>query len=972
MAASSGIAIGASDISKIENGGEYYLTSTGSTQSTINISKDTTLDLNGHGVYYKGAGNNPNPTFIFVKNGAKLTIKNSKEGSPTRTLADSALSKFGNAAVLAFGNGGDTPTSLKYYVTESEANADTLGTTDTLYQYEYENPTGFIVGGSSGGSCSAVVNVASGSSFDLQSGFLCICNNYDKGTINPQVVFNEGTFTMEGGYLAGGNTSQQGGGVRNMSNSIMSMSGGVIAANKANSGAGVYAADGAKITLSGGVISGNTVKEATYGWSEAAGPGYGGGIYAVGATVTISGGYITNNSVLAHYDQRGQGLIGGGGLAIVNNSSQAKLSISGGYVTGNFSQEAGGGLYVGREKKGLGANFTLSGGIVASNVAQDGEGGGIRISRDTQATFSAAERTHVYITNNKCNSDFDWGGGGVFVQEGGKLICLNALITKNDAGGYGGGVGACPTGQTVVTHTQGAAIYGNTDAGSSTSAHMSGGGHGKNMDSNVAYQSDTFRTNGHADYFLVRGSDSKNYITAVTGRMLGEGAANWDGSIDGKKASIDANSGAQAKYMVGLTSNPDEDAKASAIKVATLTISGNYAWNHGGGIMTNGGVVLGKVTSIDIYPGLSLDAKKALSQEGMNASSQLKGGDYSFVLLRSDSDSEKPSWQGNSLSYGGCTLVDNVNNDADGAITLRAGDDYSSGKYRFYVVELPSTTDTATTFDKTIYQIDAAVEYEPTKDTKVLDITFKYYTVNSITVTVISSDGKTSSYNPTIDKSSGSVSFTLTKDGNKAAAFTNELAPYKTTGSFTPQVKKHVEGGNMKEFTFELFDEDGFANGKFTGKPIQSKTTTKSENRDATVTFDKIDYQLGLSDLNTKTRGGTKTYTYYVREESGSDSGYTYDGGYYKIVVTAKDSPADDKLSGTLTTTAKYTYVDANGKSTDVVEGNTPTFNNKYAITLPSAGQAGITIAYVAGAAVLGYGVWRLVKARGKSRRGGE
>lgn len=53
-------------------------------------------------------------------------------------------------------------------------------------------------------------------------------------------------------------------------------------------------------------------------------------------------------------------------------------------------------------------------------------------------------------------------------------------------------------------------------------------------------------------------------------------------------------------------------------------------------------------------------------------------------------------------------------------------------------------------------------------------------------------------------------------------------------------------------------------------------------------------------------------------------------------------------------------------------ENEYPTFNNKYATELPSAGQAGITIAYVAGAAALGYGVWRLVKARGKSRRGGE
>lgn len=966
----SGTAIDALDISKIEAGGDYYLKSSGSTQATITITKDTTLDLNGQGVYYKGVGDNP--TFIFVKNGATLTIKNSKEGSPTKTLADSTLSKFGNAAVLAFGNGGDTPTSLKYYVTESEANADTLGTTDILYQYEYVNPTGFIVGGSSGGSCSAVVNVAPGSTFDLQSGFLCICNNYDKGTINPQVVFNEGTFNLEGGYLAGGNTSQQGGGVRNMNNSAMNMSGGVIAANEANSGAGVYAADGAKIMLSGGVISGNTVKEATYEWIDAAGPGYGGGVYAVGATVNISGGYITNNSVLAHYKDRGQGLVGGGGIAIVNNSSQAKLSVSGGHITGNFSQEAGGGLYVGREKKGLGANFTLSGGIVASNVAQDGEGGGIRISRDTQATFSAAEGSHAYITNNKCNSTFDWGGGGVFVQEGGKLICLNALITGNDAGGYGGGVGACPTGQTVVTHTQGAAIYGNTDAGSSLDAHTSGGGHGKNMDTTVAKDSTTFRTNGHADYFLVRDSANQDYITAVTGRMLGEGAANWDGTIDGNKATIDANSGAQAKYMVGLTSSPDEDAKASAIKAATLTISGNYAYNHGGGIMTNGGVVLGKVKSIDIYPGLSLDATKALSQQGMDASGQLKKGDYSFVLLRSDSNSEKPSWQGNSLSYGGCTLVDTTSNDENGSLTLRAGDDYSSGTYRFYVVELPSTTATTTTFDKTIYQIDASVEHEDSKDTTLLGITFKYYTVNSINVTVISPDGNQSSYKPMIDKSSGDVSFTLTKNGKSAAAFTNKLADYTTTGSFTPQVKKHVDGGDMKEFTFELYDESGFDNGSITGTPLQTKKTTKSEEREATVTFEKIDYKLGLSDLDTHKRGGKKTYTYYVREKQGSDSGYTYDDGYYKIVVKAQDTPATDKLAGTLKTTAKYTYVDANGKSTDVAEGKDPTFNNKYATELPSAGQAGITIAYVAGAAALGYGVWRLVKARGKSRKGGE
>lgn len=953
-----------SDFQKLTEGGSFQLTSDVTVSDTVYIAVDTSLDLNGHTINYTGGS-----SLFHVKSAGTLTITDSKSPEDTKTEAPGSDSVTGNEASIEYDSAGK-PKQLTYYVTESTPLDGKSGTIETLFKHT-ATPTGAITATNSGGANSVIY--MDGGTLNIEGGTICMPNSAKHGSDVHIIDAEGGTFNLSGGYIAGGQrTSNWGGGVHLKNGTKLNMIGGVIAANKAQAGAGVYAEDGTEVNISGGIISGNTVVEGQYGWIDAAGPGYGGGVYAVGATVNISGGYITNNRVLANYDQRGKGLIGGGGIAIVNNSSQAKLSVSGGHITGNFSQETGGGLYVGRQAKGLGANFTLSGGIVASNVAQDGEGGGIRISNDTQATFSVAEGSHAYITNNKCNSTFDWGGGGVFVQEGGKLICLNALITRNDAGGYGGGVGACPTGETVVTHTQGAAIYENTDAGSSMSAHMSGGGYGKNMDETVAKASETFRTNGHADYFLVRGSDSNNYITAITGRMLGEGAAKWDGSIDGKKAAIDASSGAQAKYMVGLTSNPDMDAKASAIEAATLTISGNYAHNHGGGIMTNGGVVLGKVTSIDIYPGLSLNATKALSQQGMDASDQLKKGDYSFVLLRSDSDGEKPSWQGNSLSYGGCTLVDTASNDEDGSLMLRAGDDYSSGTYRFYVVELPSTTATTTTFDKTIYQIDASVEHEGSKDTTLLGITFKYYTVNSITVTVIPPDGLSSSYNPTIDKSSGDVSFTLTKDGNKAAAFTNELAPYKTSGSFTPQVKKHVEGGNMKEFTFDLYDEKGFANGKFTGTPIQSKTTTKSEEREATVTFDKIDYKLGLPDLDTQTRGGKKTYTYYVREKSGSDSGYTYDGGYYKIVVTAKDCPVADNLSGTLTTTATCTYVDANGKSTDVAEGNNPTFHNKYATELPSAGQVGITIAYVAGAAALGYGVWRLVKARGKSRRGGE
>lgn len=970
----SGTPINNSNISTLSNsnGGTYYLTERVTTSSPIYITGNTTLDLNGYGLEYTGSKSEP--AFIFVQDGATLTVTDSNPGETVETnLGTSDVT--GHAATLEWN--GNNPSSLTYYVTKSDPKTDGLGTTETLYRETY-NPGGFIVAGSS--TASAVVHVASGATFNLQGGLLTLKNAYTAAgsSIYPQVVYNAGTFDMSGGYLAGVTTSYRGGGVRSVSGSTMRMSGGVIAANTAVSGGGVYM-EGGTLNISGGTISGNTVSEATY--NTPGEDGYGAGVFAICSSVTVSGGYVTNNKLNAQYFRQGDGFIGGGGIAVFGKNKTGSLTISGGYITGNYSLAAGGGVYAGSAYAGsyyagLGTSFSVTGGTVAGNVAQTGEGGGIRVSYGTTGTFAVSAGQKAYITNNKCNSDFDWGGGGVFVQEGGKLICLNALITGNDAGGYGGGVGACPTGETVVTHTQGAAIYGNTDAESSMSAHMSGGGHGKNKDETVAKASETFRTNGHADYFLVRESDSNNYITAITGRMLGEGAANWDGTIDGKYATIDANSGAQAKYMVGLTSSPDEDAKASAIKAATLTISGNYAYNHGGGIMTNGGLILGEVSNIDIYPGLKLEAKKALMQDSEDAAAQLKSGAYTFVLLSpSSSNSEPPSWNDDgSLNYGGCLESARITNDKDGNLQFTANSEYSqSGRYCYYVAELPNNNDN-TIFDKTIYKISATVTEEEGKRTTLLGITFKHYTVSELTVTPIvnGEERQGQAYVPHIETSDNMVTFTLTKNGKSAAAFTNELAPYTTTGSFTPQVIKHVDGGDMKEFTFELYDESGFDNGSFTGTPLQTKKTTKSEEREATVTFEKIDYKLGLSDLDTHKRGGKKTYTYYVREKQGSDSGYTYDDGYYKIVVTVQDTPATDKLSGTLTPTAKYTYVDASGKPTDVPEGKDPTFHNKYATELPSAGQAGITIAYVAGAAALGYGVWRLVKARGKSRRGGE
>lgn len=966
--------------------GTYQLNGDITTGDTIWVTNDVTIDLNGHTLGYTGTA-----SLFHVQSGGKLTIKDSQSTTDSKTAVSGNV--YGNEASITYSN--SKPTQLTYYVTESTASSDGTSTTETLHKHTIK-PSGIITATNGSGANSVIY--MDGGTLNVEGGTICMPNSASHNSdVHIIHVTGSSTFNLSGGYIAGGQrTTNYGGGVCLTDSSKLNMSGGVICANKGKSGAGVYAAQGTTVNVSGSaVISGNTVPSVnggSYGYSEVMSDGYGGGIYAAGAAVNISGGYVTNNRMEATSSVTHVGNLGGGGIAVVSTSNGAKngsFSMSGGYVTGNYSNEAGGGIYAGHYGNGLDSNCTFTGGTIASNVANRSEGGGIRISGNTYATFYVSSG-HAYVTNNKCNSHDDWGGGGVFVQAEGKFTVKNALVTKNTAGGYGGGVAACPTGQTVITNTNGAAIYSNTDDVDSDSPHFATDNkYGKVQDHSVAAADNTFTSHGHADYFLVR-DQSNTPVTVVTGRMLGGGAANWSGSVDRSAVTVDPNSGVEGDYLVGLTANPDDAAKSAAVAAAAVTFSGNYAYNHGGGIMTNGGLILGEVSNIDIYPGLKLNAKKALTQDDSDASSQLTKDEYTFVLLSPTSkDSTAPSWKKDGMrdyvDYGGCTESGRTTNDANGNIQFNVSSEYSNaGTYRYYVAELPNSNETKNSndtktkaYDKTIYEITADVAEDKSQRTTLLGITFKHYTISNLTVTPIVDGKNADSYEPETTNSGNSVQFTLVKsmgtDGSTTPAFTNTLKPYETTGNFTPSVKKHVEGGEVKEFTFELFDEKGYDDGKWDGKALQTKNTAKSDSSNATVPvpFDAIDYKLGLSDL-TDGKGGTKTYTYYIRELKGTDNGYKYDGGYYKVVVTAKDTPASDNFSGTLSTTAKYTYVAADGTKTDVEDDKGATFNNKYATSLPSAGQAGIALAYVAGAAVLAYGIVRLYKTRSDSRRGGD
>lgn len=502
-----------------------------SSSEPITISQNTTIDLAGHKLYYR-VPKNDTDTFITVASGA-LTIEDSVKPSD-KTSTDNENNP-GRAAAMTWDTNNNG--TLTYYVTTSMPSEGGFGTTETTTKHAVSG-FGAIVAASDSGSVQQVISVADGGTLNLNGGMITTPRDL---TNNGHIIYAEGKsnethVNINGGFITGANLNQQrggwGGGLCVAGAKVtVNMTGGVIAANKAASGGGIFADSGVTLNLSGGVISGNATYDKGIGntcGGDTGDGGYGGGVYTKGANVTIGGSAnITNNRVdawIADSSVYNFGLLGGGGIACTHRGT---LTMTGGSVTANYSKEAGGGIYAGFHNQPI--TFSMTGGTIAGNKSVNAEGGGLRISTGTTGVIEAASASNkVYITNNKTMTGGttgrggDWGGGGVFVQTDGTLKLRAALVTKNEAGGWGGGIGACPTGQTIVTHTNGAAIYGNADQG----ANFSAGGNGKNEDSQSEYITDTFKDSGHKDFFLVRKKDGANSaIAVVLGKMLGGDSA---------------------------------------------------------------------------------------------------------------------------------------------------------------------------------------------------------------------------------------------------------------------------------------------------------------------------------------------------------------------------------------------------------------------------------------------------------------
>lgn len=732
----------------------------------VQISKDVTIDLNGQKLMiYDGL-------YFEVMPGGHLTIEDTKANQAIDTTSEaSAISntEMNTSSVETPRDAiveRNVPTKLKYYVTKATPNG--VKTKDTTYKHEVVlSGVGRIYAetNASGGTDSLCM-IEKGGTLDFNSGVA-----YNTG---PHVVATRGetgqgvaTMNLKGGYLIG---NKNGNVVFNNAGNVLNIEGGVITNGKAQNGGGIYNNNqgentygAGKINLTGGIITGNEACGDVEGHSDGTDKNNrysGGGIYMKSGVLNISkDAYITNNRKSSGYSEDQHFSVHGGGGVAADNESQ--VNMSGGYVTGNYSHEAGGGMYVGYFTQDGYTKLTLTGGIIASNIAQTGEGGGIRIGGAARGSICAAGQRHpIYITNNTTNTGDennqtgDWGGGGIFVQTNGQLSVMNVIITQNIADGFGAGVSACPTGDTQIATEQGAAIYSNTAHGNHFSRGSGAGEEKKNEDA-VAYDfyHDTNRSDYeenhtyYQDYFLAHPSNVKSYT--ITNGMLGKGSENYSGTFNkasGTSYEQEYKSRGQTAKFIGLSADPSEADINHALELATAYISGNHSHNHGGGIMTNGMLTLGE--SNEIFPTFKLDAYKAFKLKAANGTTlkniSMNTNQFKFEVYQHTGDlSVNPQWDGTKFTAGSGanSLVSEIGNEKaeEGSLgKIEANIPNSlfneAGDYTFYLVE-EDNEDKMITYDHSVYAINFKVKATGEKtDKNNNNIKIITYSITNITV----------------------------------------------------------------------------------------------------------------------------------------------------------------------------------------------------------------------------------------------
>jgi hypothetical protein len=346
----------------------------------------------------------------------------------------------------------------------------------------------------------------------------------------------------------------------------------------------------ATVTMNGG-----TIKDCT-AWK-------GGGVYLLAtSTFVMNGGTIENNSAVGEIHSA---KASGGGVLV---DGCAYMQLNDGLLQNNSAADGGaialGGNYFRFNMQGT-QNFVMNGGTLDGNTATTG-GGGLYVQCTMLATINAG-----YITNNYGGYG-NFGGGGIYVNGGrsttfqqindGVCRLYNVAITDNTVGDEGGGIAGCSTSTVKIYQQDGSVIYNNAADGQ---------------------PSDLISSNSD-------GSGTPKGIPSkwINPAMLNDAAYMWQYTANGAYAGENnlQKDGAISLYTTQI------DSATQAAKDAKVVISGNSAKLRGGGIGTNGVVIIGKEDqSSSANSNLTISVTKTWNDEGVE---NLRPSSIRVFLLR--------------------------------------------------------------------------------------------------------------------------------------------------------------------------------------------------------------------------------------------------------------------------------------------------------------------------------------------------
>lgn len=350
--------------------------------------------------------------------------------------------------------------------------------------------------------------------------------------------------------------------------------------NNSTQGGGIYATE-STLKMTGGRIEKNRAN-------------FGGGICLRKSTMNFSGGQVSENEAPLSIHKNMSPLVyssAGGGIAVADGST---LNLSGeAAVLKNKAAEIGGGISLGTNEWGNGNFLNMRGGVVDGNEAGS-SGGGIFIQAKYYyggASVARIEggRITANVMNGKGKTEKAFGGGGIYVNgalshyngqylggANGELYLKNALITQNTATFQGGGLAACPISKTKIYATNGAAIFGNN-------------GLNKFNDIFIFCRHQLGLHGGEPEY-------------SISSRMLGGTLYKWKNAADGLSFPSEKLAGklTEDNSYIGLYTEERIDSLGQ--KLGRVIISGNHSATRGGGIGSNGNIIIGEdpTTSISV------------------------------------------------------------------------------------------------------------------------------------------------------------------------------------------------------------------------------------------------------------------------------------------------------------------------------------------------------------------------------------